>query len=330
MPTQWLRRAWLIAACATALLLASCGGGSIVSSFTPNRVVAFGDAMADLGQNGRRYTVNDNTINNWTQFVANGFGLPLAPSAAGGLSFATGNARVTATTDAAGNTGTPSVTQQIDAFLATHTLTENDLVLVSAGTSDVIVQAKAVMDGTLPADQAQQNVQQAANELAAQVRRLVAAGATHVVVVGPYNLGRSAWAVETGQVSLLERLSAVSGNTGANQPRSFNERLLISMVDLGADVLYVDAALEYNLITANPNASGFDLTNVTTAVCTSVDPGPGIGTGTGQVNSNLCTPATVTAGADYAKFLFADRVYPTPRGQVVFGDFAFNRIRDRW
>jgi len=330
MATQWLRRAWLVAACTTALLVAACGGGSIVSSFTPTRVIAFGDAMADLGQNGRRYTVNDNTVNNWTEFVARGFGLQLAPSAAGGLSFATGNARITATTDAAGNTGTPSVAQQVDAFLAASRPTENDLIMVSAGTSDVIVQAKAVMDGAIGEAQAQQNVQQAADALAAQVRRLVDAGARHVVVVGPYNLGRSAWAVQTSQAGLLERLSAISGNTGANQPRSFNERLLIAMVDLGATVLYVDAALEFNLITATPEATGFELSNATAVACASVDPGPGIGTGAGQVNSNLCTPATIAAGTDYTRFLFADRVYPTPRGHVIFGDFAFNRIRERW
>jgi phospholipase/lecithinase/hemolysin len=330
MASQWLRRAWLVAACATALLLAACGGGSTVSDFTPSRIVAFGDGMADLGQNGRRYTVNDGGINNWTLFVANAFGLALAPSSAGGLSFAQGNARVSATVDAAGNTGTPSVTQQIDTFLASSGIDANDLVIVNAGTSDVIVQAKAVLDGTLTEAQAQQNVQQAADELATQVRRLVNAGGRHVVVVGPYDLGRSAWASETGQGGLLERLSAISGNTGANQPRSFNERLLIAMVDLGANVLYVDAALEYNLVTGNPGASGFDLSNASTIVCTSVDPGPGIGTGPNQVNSNLCTPATIVSGAEYNKFLFADRVYFTPRGQVIFGDFAFNRIRDRW
>jgi phospholipase/lecithinase/hemolysin len=149
-------------------------------------------------------------------------------------------------------------------------------------------------------------------------------------VVGPYDLSRSAWAVQTGQTALLQHLSAVTGNTGANQPRSFDERLLISMVDLGANVLYVDAPLEFNLITASPSASGFDLTDATNVVCTSVDSGPGIGTGANQVNSNLCTPSTITPGADYTKFLFADRVYPTPRGHTIFGDFAFSRIRERW
>ena len=65
-------------------------------------------------------------------------------------------------------------------------------------------------------------------------------------------------------------------------------------------------------------------------MCTSVDPGPGIGTGAGQVNSNLCTPNTIAAGLDYTLYLFADRVYPTPRGHQLFGDYAYDRIRNRF
>jgi phospholipase/lecithinase/hemolysin len=65
-------------------------------------------------------------------------------------------------------------------------------------------------------------------------------------------------------------------------------------------------------------------------VCTTIDPGPGIGTGTNQVNSNLCTPQTLVAGANPSLFLFADRVYVTPRGQQLFGDYAFTRIKQRW
>jgi len=328
MAIQWLRRTWLLAA-ASALALTACGGGSIVSSFKPSRIVAFGDGMADVGQTGAKFTVNDTSVNNWTQVVANSFGLTLAPVAQGGTSYATGNARVNTKPDAAGNSSTPTVVEQVDSFLAAGAPAAQDLIILNAGTSDVIAEVEATLNGTQTSDTMVAHVQQAGIDLAAQVRRLVNAGATHVVVVGPYDLGRSAWAVQTAQGPLLERLSAISGNTGANQPRSFNERLLISMVDLGANVLFVDAALEYNLITANPGASGFDLTNVTDPVCTSVDPGPGIGTGAGQVNSNLCTPSTVTT-ADYNKFLFADRVYFTPRGQVIFGDFALARIRDRW
>jgi outer membrane lipase/esterase len=318
MAIQWLRRAWLLAACASALL-AACGGGSIDSQLAPTRVVAFGDAMGDLGQNGRRYTVNDTSVSNWTQFVAQAFGLPLTASAAGGKSYATGNARITGKPDAAGNNATPTVQEQIGTFLASGAPTAGDLVLFSAGTSDVIAQAQAVITGAQSRDQMLVNLGQAGREMAAQVRRVVDAGATHVVVVGPYNLGRSAWAIETNQVDLLQTASG-----------RFSDQLLVSLVDLGSKVLYVDAALYYNLVTANFTASAYTLTDATHLVCTTVDPGPGIGTGANQVNSNLCTPSTIQAGADYNKFLFADRVYPTPRGHQLFGDYAYGRIRERW
>lgn len=318
MPTQWLRRGWLLAACASVLLLAACGGGSIVSQFTPTRVVAFGDAMGDLGQNGNRYTVNDGSNNNWTYWVANAYGRTLAPTASGGTSYAIGNARVTATPDAAGNAATPTVQQQIDAFLAAGGPAQGDLIIVSAGTSDVIAEVQAVLTGAETQDQMLANLAQAGKDLGAQVRRLVDAGASHVVVAGPYNLGRSAWALQTSQKGLMESASL-----------RFNDQFLISVVDLGSSVLYVDAALYYNLVTGSPG--GYAMTDVSTPVCTSVDPGPGIGTGTGQVNSNLCTTATlVTPGMNYEPYLFADRVYFTPHGQRLFGDYAYSKIHDRW
>lgn len=327
MPTQWLRRGLLLAASASALLLAACGGGGIASQFTPSRVVAFGDAMGDLGQSGTacapvapqpgcRYTVNDGA-NNWTQIVAADYGQTLTASNGGGLSYATGNARVTNTTDAAGNTGTLTVTQQIDTFLAGNSLGAGDLVLVSAGTSDVIAEVQSYLNSTESSAQMTANVGQAGRDLGAQVRRLVNAGARHVVVVGPYSMDRSPWALQTSQTSLMGSAS-----------QTFSNELLKSIVDLGADVLYVDAPFEYNLFTSNPG--GYALSDVSTPVCTTIDAGPGIGTGPNQVNSNLCTPSTVLAGATYNNYLFADRVYPTPRGQQLFGDYAYSVIHNRW
>ncbi|RYY63209.1 MAG: GDSL family lipase, partial [Comamonadaceae bacterium] len=103
MATQWLRRVRLLAACASVLALVACGGGGETESeLDPQRLVAFGDGFADVGQNGAAYTVNDTSIKNWTLYVAREFDLTLTPSSAGGLSFATGNARVVATPDAAG------------------------------------------------------------------------------------------------------------------------------------------------------------------------------------------------------------------------------------
>ena len=64
----------------------------------------------------------------------------------------------------------------------------------------------------------------------------------------------------------------------------------MNIVDLGANVLYIDAAYYVNLYTSSPGSYSFD--NATTPVCTSVDAGNGIGIGTGQVNSALCNSNT--------------------------------------
>ncbi|HEX7888838.1 MAG TPA: SGNH/GDSL hydrolase family protein [Ramlibacter sp.] len=318
MATQWLRRACLLAAGASMLVLASCGGGTVVSQLAPTRIVAFGDGMADLGQNasGQRFTVNDGSVNNWTQHVAVRFGVALGPAKGGGTSYAMGNARVTGTPGAGGDAAALPVAQQIDAFRAVSSFGPNDLVLVSAGTSDVIVQAQAAITGTQTREQMLLAVGQAGTQLGAQVRRLVDAGAAHVVVAGSYNLARSAWAKQTGQQSLLEAASL-----------EFNTKFLVSVVDLGARVLYLDAAQQFNLYESNP--ASFNLTDATNPVCNSVDAGEGIGTGVGQVDSSECTTATLTS-TSYDSFLFADRVYPTPRGHRLFGEHAAGRIRERW
>lgn len=319
MATHWLRRAWLLAACASAVLVAACGGGGgdVVSQLSPTRVIAFGDGMADLGRTGSRYTVNDGSVN-WTQFVANSYDQPLETVNSGGLSYATGNARITAKPDAAGNSATPTIKEQIDAFLASGPPGPDDLILISAGTADVITQVQATLTGGQSSDQMLANLDQAGRDLADQVKRLVAAGAQHVVVVGPYNLGRSPWARDLNSDALLEPASS-----------RFNERMLVSLVDYGGTVLYVDAALYFNQLTGDSGSSN-DLSNNQELTCTSVDPGPGIGTGNNQVNSFLCSPATIRAGVDYTTYLFADRVYPTPRGHELFGDYARGRIRERW
>ncbi len=102
MAANWMRRSFLIAACASAALVAACGSSTTESALTPDRIITFGDGFTDVGQNGALYTVNDGSINNWTLQIANNYGRPLAPSASGGMAYARGNARVTASTDAAG------------------------------------------------------------------------------------------------------------------------------------------------------------------------------------------------------------------------------------
>ena len=144
MAANWMRRSFVAAACAATALLAACGSSSIDSAIAPTRIIAFGDAMADVGQKGSGYTVNDGSLFNWTQQLASHYGLVLKPVSAGGTSYAQGNARISATPDAAGNAGTPTVKQQIDQFLANPQFKADDVILISAGASDIIAGMAAV------------------------------------------------------------------------------------------------------------------------------------------------------------------------------------------
>jgi outer membrane lipase/esterase len=318
MSSHWMRRAVLALAIGCTALLAACGSGTIESQLQPSRIVAFGDGFSDLGQvGGLRYTVNDGTVNVWSQQLAVNFGLSLLPTINGGTSYAIGNARISTKPDAAGNDATPTVTQQVDQFLAGNAIGTSDLLVINGGISDIVAEVAKVDSGAQTADQAVANAKQAGRDLGGQVRRLVQAGAAHVVVVGSYDLGKSPWALTTSQQNLL---SDASGR--------FNDQLLLSIVDLGANVLYVDAALLFNLMVSAPTA--YQLTNSTDMVCTVTDPGAGIGTGPGQVNSALCTPGNTLANSIYTQFLFADRVYPAPQAHRNFGSYAFDRIRARW
>lgn len=317
MATPWSRRAMLALGCATATLLASCGSGTIESALRPARFIAFGTGMSDLGETGSRFTVNDGSVSIWSQQLASRYGLPLTTVSAGGLSFAQGHARVTAKPDAAGNAATPTVTEQVTRFLAGGSPASTDVLLIEGGVSDVIAEMAAFQAGRQTQDQLLANLVAAGRDLGAQVRRLVNAGARYVVVVGSYNLGRSPWASSISQTALLETAAL-----------RFNEALLVSINDLGAHVLYIDAAFHYNLVTAAPSAYG--MSNATDIACAVVDAGPGIGIGAGRVNSALCTPSNIVSGVDYTQRVFADAVYPSPVAQRSFGDYAYVRLRARW
>ena len=80
MAANWMRRSFVAAACAATALLAACGSSSIDSAIAPTRIIAFGDAMADVGQKGSGYTVNDGSLFNWTQQLASHYGLVLSRS----------------------------------------------------------------------------------------------------------------------------------------------------------------------------------------------------------------------------------------------------------
>lgn len=318
MAANWMRRTALVTACATAVLLAACGSSTTESAISPSRFIAFGDGTADVGQNNASYTVNDGSVNNWTRYVAAQYGKELKASNQGGLNYAFGNARIAATPDAAGNASTPTVAAQIDTFLASGSaFQKDDVVLLSAGVSDMIAGLSAVIAGTQTAAAFETSARAQGKQYADQIRRLTDAGAKQVVFSGTYDLGKSLWAIERGQVGTAEAAS-----------KAFNEALLIGLNDLGNSVLYVDLAYYVNLYTFSPNSYGFKTANA--PVCTSVDSGPGIGIGAGEVNSALCNTSTLVAGASQDTYLFADKVYLTPSANRQFGVYAYDKLRVRW
>ncbi len=297
---QRFAAALTLSACA---LLASCGSGtSTVNALVPTRFIVMGDGLADLRT--PRYTVNDGSSNVWVEQLAGSYGLSVTAQSAGGQGWAQGNARVALKPDAAGNTTTLTLTEQVDAFLATNTIGKDDVVVLSAGISDLVAQATAFKAGSITEAQAVANATEAGKALAGLARRLVAAGGTHVVVAGVYNLGRSPYAAANGLTSLLDNASL-----------KYNEALLVAAVDLGANVLYIDTAFRYNQLISRPSDNGFS--NSVNAACTT----PTVTT---------CTPSTITAGIDYNTYIFADDRYFTPGAQRSFGDYAYQRMKTRW
>ena len=328
MTVSWLRRTAVLAiACASAALMAACGSGSVDSAISPTRFVVFGDGFSDVGQTGTRYTVNDGSVNIWASQLASRYGVTITAASAGGSGYAVGNARVTLHPDAAGVASTPTVTEQITTFLAAGNPLSTDLVMVGGGTSDILAgfatyRAAVAADpssaaATAAATAFNASATLAGTQLAAQVRRVVNAGARYVMSTGTYDLSRSPLATATG-------LGTVLGSAST----AFNTALLLGISDLGTNVLFVDAAFYYNNITGLP--SSYSFTDATTVVCNSVDSGAGIGTGTGQVSSAKCNSSTIKAGLDPTVYEFADNVYFTPQANRLFGNYAYDRLRLRF
>ncbi len=288
------RRALLALACATMALLGACSSSEIVDPFTPTRILSVGDGFSDLGQDGKRYTVNDGSINIWTQYIAALYGLPLVASDQGGLSYARGDALV--------SSGPNSIEAQVDKLLAANKFAAGDLVVINGGVADIVTTA-ARTDITY--DQKVASLNAAGLAMAAQVNRIVQAGATHILASGVWPLGQTPLGTETGQVTNLNNLTL-----------AFNNAFKIGMVNLGANVLWLDTATYYNNVYYNPTAYP-PLNNIVTKACTTV-----------LVTD--CTPATITPGFDYNTLLFANGVYPTPSGHRLLGSFAQIQVANRW
>ena len=332
MAANWMRRTLLTAtACASVALLAACGSSSTANSIKPDSIITFGDAMSDLGQNpnGRAYSVTDGTtLNNWTRQVAYRYDLTLSSANSGGLAYAQGNARV-ALPDATGVTNAPSITAQIDSYLAAHPkFGDKQFVLVSGGMSDVIAGYNEVQAGTKTEAQYLADMETAGLQMSEQIRRLSAAGAPRVMSIGTPNLGRTLWAKNLDAASPNAERKPTAILEAATD--AFNRKLLSSMVDLsGTKVLYSDVQYYFNAMTGNPG--NYNFSNGDTPICNSVDANNGLNIGAGQVNASLCTDKTlIVEPGKLRQYLFADLVNYTPQAHIQFGDWVYDRMKANW
>ncbi|QOT79009.1 SGNH/GDSL hydrolase family protein [Cupriavidus basilensis] len=317
-------------------LVAACGGdggaggsGSSSGASGPAggialQVVSFGDSLSDVGTfapiasavGGGRFTTNPGQV--WTQDVAQYYGDTLSAaftigithqlSAHGGLGYAQGGATVATPanlnnflTDVIGNVEMP-VSQQVSSYLSAHnSFNANQLVLVWAGSNDVL------RAGALPA--AAQTVQTAATTLAQIVGQIIQNGATHVVLVNVPNVGLSPEGIASADGGAnLTQLSQIFNN-------SLNSAL--QAAGLQGKVIQVDSYTWENQIIANFQANGFVVSN-TGAAC---DPSK-----TPHDTALLCSPATyVTANADQT-YMFADNLHPTTRLHALFAQFVEQQI----
>jgi outer membrane lipase/esterase len=287
--THGLRLATVLTLGASALL-AACGSGSTFQPLVPTRFVSFGDGMSDLGQTGgNRFTVNDGSTNIWVQQLAVSYGRSITASNSGGLGFATGDSRV--------NSGANPISAQITAFLAANTIGTSDVLVVDAGVSELVELANANASDAVLATAADL----AGKALGAEVKRLTAAGAKHVVIANSPDLGKAP----------LFAATRATGLTAAT--RAFNDGIKAALADVTNNVLLVDNEAYVNSIHVSPALLGSGA-NITAKAC------PGVAT--------ACTAAN--AVSTYSVYLYADDRHPTPAAHRLIGTNAYNRVKARW
>ena len=301
-----LMRAGMLAA---ATLLASCGGGSQVQTFTAKRVIAFGDETSVINADGSKYSVNAvlagsanqidcgaNPI--WIQAVAAIYGLAF-PQCPGNTTDSTSRIY------AANGATVADVGNQIDEHLLNSGFVAGDLVTVLAGANDVVAQFRqypAVGEGQLAA-----NLAVAGEALAAQVNRLAGYGAKVLIVTIP-DMGLTPFAGDRsvgstdGNPALLTRLST-----------RFNDALLAGILNDGHKVGLVQLDQYLKSVDTAARARQGSFNNTTLAACTVALPN--------------CTTNTLTADAVNSVWLWADDRRLGASGQTSLGSLAATRAQ---
>lgn len=314
---------------AATVTLSGCGG----SSPSPNvdRIIMFGDSLSDLGTyknrsiafgvpDGGKFTVNPGPL--WIENVATYYGTSISanrtagfnspPKTEGGTGYAEGGARVAQqpgsnNTDATAgpNSGasTLPVKDQITAHLSQKgTFTATDLVLVWVGTNDVL---RPIGIAPAPPAEGLAQIQKAADDLATEVDRLKANGATRIAVLNLDDWGKAP----------VTAISAAAQSYATALSQEFNQRVASNLKGK-KDVVLVDIQSLFADIRAN--AAKYGITHLTTPACI---PRPET-----TSYSALCTANTLIAPNANSTHLYADTVHYTGGTNRIISDYVIEKI----
>ncbi|MFT4065016.1 SGNH/GDSL hydrolase family protein [Paraburkholderia sp.] len=321
--------------------------------------------QANVGTGGGRFTTNPGEIwtqkvaeyygDTLTAAYVDGFGQPL--TAAGGLGYAQGGSRVDlqpgegyAPNNLAATT--VPITTQVSEYLSAHSsFNSNQLVLMNGGANDIFIQAQAVSAaGTAAATQvlesggtaadaqtaaaaasqaatltALQAVTTAATTFVGTVQKVVAAGATHVVVSDVPDIAQTPQGLAAGaQGQALFNALVQTYNGVLQQGLASNKQ-----------VIYVSAYAWQDQTMANYQSLGFTVSNTGTAcnltsmaesATTYATKNPSVllpgqtaaSFGSSFASSLFCSPQTYTAAGADQSYMFADLVHPTTHLHALF------------
>jgi outer membrane lipase/esterase len=313
-PDGWLprarRAAMLTAATAALAALVSCGGGGEqVEKFRPARVLAFGDEASVIDPDGAKYTVNFVTEATATppltrdcvqnpigvESLAFAYGLPF-PQCSGGATNTPSRILAVAGAKSA------DVSTQVDNFLLTDTFHDNDLVMIMAGTNDMLALLDRTLTGGVSVDQAAAEAEQAGTNLANVVNRVANLGAKVLISTIP-DLSLSPDGCDPAKSATLHRLT-----------QRYNAKLRTGLINDGH---MIGLVLFDESVQAIVNSGVY---NTTDRACDDAH----------LADLRTCTTQTLRtlpdgSKASIATWLWADGTHVGPVGHNALGSIAFTR-----
>ncbi len=280
-------------------LVASCGSSVKVDEFFPARIVSVGDFLSYQGSLANAYanqlTVNDGTVTNWIPQMALDYNLAFDPAVSG--------------------LANPSATvADLPAQLAGFRAQSSDMLVITAGTNDILNHTLAVLKGDeTPAS--------AVSTLSAlgltyqQFARGQLNNFSHILLLNAYDLKGSPFA-QINATSFATRYPNYTGGLPQfiqDLTRAFNTAIITNagLYVSGQGVRLFD--IEVLLLSADLQGYGITTAGLGTAAC------PGL---TAGINCNA-----TTADPNYNTYLYADNIHITPVAQRMIGNYAYTFLR---